>query len=49
MADSDRKSPTGLTHGEAKEFHGLMVSSTLVFVGLTLVAHFLIWNWRPWF
>jgi light-harvesting complex 1 beta chain len=45
----ERKSLTGLTHAEAKEFHRLFVTSTLVFVAITLVAHFLVWNWRPWF
>ena len=45
----DKKGLTGLTHGEAKEFHSLMVGSTLAFIALTLVAHVLIWNWRPWF
>ncbi len=50
---NDRDNPagtlTGLTREEAKEFHSLFVASTGAFVGLTLVAHTLIWLWRPWF
>ena len=45
----EKKGLTGLTHDEAREFHRLFVGSTLVFIALTLVAHVLIWNWRPWF
>ena len=42
-------SGTGLTAKQAQEFHSAMVQGTLGFVGVTLVAHILIWFWRPWF
>ncbi len=47
---SDGKgSLTGLTSREAKEFHKYFMQGTLGFVAVTLVAHILIWMWRPWF
>lgn len=39
---------SGLTDAEAKEFHRIFVTSFLVFVMIAIVAHFLVWNWRPW-
>jgi len=42
-------SKSGLTSGEAKEFHSLFMMSTLVYVAVSVVAHILIWNWHPWF
>jgi light-harvesting complex 1 beta chain len=48
MADN-RDTLTGLTEAEAKEFHGFFVMGTVGFGLLSLVAHILIWNWRPWF
>jgi light-harvesting complex 1 beta chain len=38
----------GLTVEEAKEFHKLFVQGFLIFTGVALVAHFLVWQWRPW-
>jgi light-harvesting complex 1 beta chain len=38
----------GLTVEEAKEFHKLFVQGFLIFTGIALVAHFLVWQWRPW-
>lgn len=50
MATNDRSgSLSGLTEDEAKEFHRILVQSTGVFFLMTLVAHGLIWIWRPWF
>jgi light-harvesting complex 1 beta chain len=48
MADDKRGSLTGLTEGEAKEFHGIFVTSFVVFTVIAIVAHFLVWQWRPW-
>ena len=50
MADmSKADSPSsGLTEAEAKEFHGIFVSSFIVFTLVAIVAHFLVWLWRPW-
>ena len=50
MAD-ERERPstlTGLTEAQAQEFHALFVKSFLAFVVVAIVAHFLVWNWRPW-
>ncbi len=49
MADPTRSSLSGLTEAEAKEFHGLFVTSFIVFLIIAIVAHFLVWQWRPWF
>jgi light-harvesting complex 1 beta chain len=40
---------TGLTREEAKEFHRLFMMYTLFYVAVAVVAHFLVWSWRPWF
>ena len=47
MADS-RGSLSGLTEGEAKEFHGVFMTSFIIFTVIAVVAHFLAWQWRPW-
>jgi light-harvesting complex 1 beta chain len=39
---------TGLTEGEAKEFHSIFVMSFIVFTVIAIIAHILVWNWRPW-
>ncbi len=39
---------TGLTEAEAKEFHGIFITSFIVFVVVAIIAHFLAWQWRPW-
>ncbi|MFZ8885400.1 MAG: light-harvesting antenna LH1, beta subunit [Steroidobacteraceae bacterium] len=48
MADN-RQSLSGLNAEEAKAFHSAMLQGTGIFIAVTLVAHFLVWNWRPWF
>ena len=49
MADSDRRgSLSGLTEQEAKEFHRVFVSSFLGFTVIAVIAHILVWSWRPW-
>jgi light-harvesting complex 1 beta chain len=48
MSD-EKRSATGLTSREAKEFHKYFMQGTLGFLALTIVAHILIWMWRPWF
>ncbi len=42
------ESLTGLTENEAKEFHGIFVSSFILFTIIAIVAHILVWMWRPW-
>lgn len=49
MSDDTGGSLSGLSANEAKEFHKAFVTSFLIFVGITLVAHLLVWSWRPWF
>jgi light-harvesting complex 1 beta chain len=39
---------TGLSEAEAKEFHGIFVTSFIVFTVIAIIAHFLAWQWRPW-
>ena len=46
--DKERSSLSGLTEGEALEFHSLFIKSFLIFVVIAIIAHVLVWNWRPW-
>ncbi|MEO0973430.1 MAG: light-harvesting antenna LH1, beta subunit [Pseudomonadota bacterium] len=46
---SDRNTLTGLTAEEAQEFHRLFQTSFVAFTVVAVVAHFLVWLWRPWF
>jgi light-harvesting complex 1 beta chain len=47
---NDRFGPSSyLTPEEAKEFHRLFITSFIVFTIIAIVAHFLVWQWRPWF
>ncbi len=39
---------TYLSEAEAKEFHKLFVTSFLIFTAIAIVAHILVWMWRPW-
>ena len=48
MADNSRGSLSGLTESEAKEFHGIFITSFIIFTLIAVVAHFLAWQWRPW-
>lgn len=49
MADNRSGSLSGLTEQEAKEFHSIFMTSFIVFTVIAIIAHFLVWNWRPWF
>ncbi len=49
MADEKRSSLSGLTEREAKEFHSIFMATFLVFTGVAVFAHILVWNWKPWF
>ncbi|WP_439102467.1 light-harvesting antenna LH1, beta subunit [Congregibacter sp.] len=46
---SESSSLTGLSDGAAREFHSLYVKSFLGFTAVAVVAHLLVWSWRPWF
>jgi light-harvesting complex 1 beta chain len=49
MADTNRSgSLSGLTEAEAREFHGIFVTSFIIFTVIAIIAHFLVWQWRPW-
>ena len=49
MSDMTRTSSTsGLTDSEAREFHSIFVTSFLIFTAIAVVAHILVWMWRPW-
>ena len=48
MADLRQGSLSGLTEQEAKEFHGIFMTSFIIFTLIAIVAHFLAWQWRPW-
>lgn len=48
MAD-ESTSMSGLTDAEAKELHEIYMKGFVLFTGVAVVAHFLVWLWRPWF
>ncbi len=39
---------TYLTADEAKEFHKIFVTSFMGFTAVAVVAHVLVWMWKPW-
>ncbi len=45
---AENTSMTGLTDAEAKEFHEIFVQSMTMFFGVVVIAHILVWLWRPW-
>ena len=47
MAEA-KSSLSGLTDQEAQEFHGIFMKSFIGFTLVAIVAHFLVWSWRPW-
>lgn len=40
---------SGLTNEEAKEFHGVFITGFILFTIVAVIAHVLVWMWRPWF
>ena len=50
MAADDRRtgSLSGLTEQEAKEFHSIFMTSFILFTVVAIIAHVLVWMWRPW-
>lgn len=48
MGPTREGSLSGLTEQEAKEFHGIFMTSFIIFTLIAVVAHFLAWQWRPW-
>ena len=41
-------STSGMTDAEAREFHSIFVTSFIAFTSIAIVAHLLVWQWRPW-
>jgi light-harvesting complex 1 beta chain len=39
---------SGLTDEQAREVHGYFMSVTTVYVAIAVVAHLLMWIWKPW-
>lgn len=48
MSD-EKRSLTGLSSREAQEFHKYFMLGFIVFTVIAIIAHFLVWQWRPWF
>ena len=50
MTDYDRAriSLSGLSRPEAQEFNKFFLISFVVFTLIAIVAHILVWSWRPW-
>lgn len=50
MAQRDERTGTltGLTDAEAREFHRIFVTSFVMFTIIAIIAHVLVWMWRPW-
>ena len=48
MATERTGSLSGLTENEAKEFHGIFMTSFILFTIIAIIAHVLVWMWRPW-
>ncbi len=38
----------GISDEEAQEFMSYYLLGTIVFVVVAIIAHFLVWQWRPW-
>jgi light-harvesting complex 1 beta chain len=39
---------SGLNEDEARGFHKLFMTSFMMFTIIAIVAHILVWQWRPW-
>lgn len=48
MSDKQGLYLSGVSDAEAKEFHGGFMMGMIVFVAVAVVAHYLVWIWRPW-
>ena len=44
-----KSSLTGLSDEEAQEFHKFYIQGFLAFTATAVIAHALVWAWRPWF
>ena len=48
MVDPSAGTLSGLNEDEARSFHRMFVTSFLVFTLIAIVAHWAVWQWRPW-
>lgn len=48
MSSPTTVSLSGLSEGEAQEFHKYYMQGMFIFVAIAVVAHLLVWMWRPW-
>jgi light-harvesting complex 1 beta chain len=48
MAELKGASLSGLSESEAREFHGVFMTSFIIFTIIAIIAHFLAWQWCPW-
>ena len=48
MSTPHTVSLSGLTDGEAQEFHEFYIKGFGIFTAIAVVAHLLVWLWRPW-
>jgi light-harvesting complex 1 beta chain len=46
---NENRSISGLTDAEAQEFHTFYMQGLVAFTAIAVVAHILVWAWRPWF
>ena len=46
---AEEKTLSGLSNDEARAFHGIFMGSFAAFTVIAIVAHVLVWSWRPWF
>ncbi|MEM0900255.1 MAG: light-harvesting antenna LH1, beta subunit [Pseudomonadota bacterium] len=48
MSSQNMVSLSGMSEGEAQEFHKFYIQGMAIFTVIAVVAHFLVWLWRPW-
>jgi Antenna complex alpha/beta subunit len=49
MSSPNTVSLSGLSEGEAQEFHRFYLQGMWMFTAIAVVAHVLVFIWRPWF
>ena len=48
MSSPQSVSLSGMTESEAQEFHKFYMQGFAIFTAIAVVAHLLVWFWRPW-
>jgi len=48
VSPTARPPSSGLSEEEARGFHGVFITSFIVFTVIAIIAHWLVWQWRPW-